>query len=121
MRLGSELSLVPVFWPDSSDAEPNFERVLLNRGRMVGRHALTMAMPSSTIVQILTPTSLPEQPSKPKLSSWLDGKGELTARVRVQECVDDDAAVNASKADKAREKKHPHDLYFLFSWLLKAP
>ena len=38
---------------------PDFGVVRLNRGFMVGKQALTMAMQSSTIVQILTGTSDP--------------------------------------------------------------
>ena len=56
-RLGSDPGLF--FIPLSSDPEPNLPVARLNKGRIVGKQALTIAVHNSTIVQILTGTSDP--------------------------------------------------------------
>lgn len=71
-RLGSDRA--PFCIPLSPDPEPNLPVARLNKGRIVGKQALTMAMHNSTIVQMLTGTSDP----------WKCVRGECTLRSRKQ-------------------------------------
>lgn len=60
MRLGSEgFETSASCWADSLLEEPNRHMALTNKGRMVGRQALTTPIPSSAMVQTAKGISSP--------------------------------------------------------------